>query len=191
MSYFPTLDTNLNHVQALDDLPNQTGGLTAAELKAVFDQAGNDIKDYINGTLLKALESVSAGSSGAEGIGFPPDASFPTVNNVLSALTYLRTIVQSGNVDDNDVYTNAIQDGAVTEPKLATDAVTNAKIKNGEVTPAKCDFTGADLTIGSSSKKLTIDGPLVLSTRAYGDYSDRPVSPEAGQIYFVKVGTTP
>ena len=39
---------NVENVSQLSDLPNSEQGLTAAQLKAVFDQAGVDIKDFIN-----------------------------------------------------------------------------------------------------------------------------------------------
>ena len=49
------LDGDLNIIQKLDDEPNDVGGLTAAELKAKFDEAGNIIKAYINGTLIPEI----------------------------------------------------------------------------------------------------------------------------------------
>ena len=49
------LDGDLNIIQALDDEPNDVGGLTSAELKAKFDEAGNTIKTYINGTLIPEI----------------------------------------------------------------------------------------------------------------------------------------
>lgn len=52
----PKLTTNLNHIQALSDRPNTADGLTSTELKQRFDQAGNDIKDYLNDTLLPELD---------------------------------------------------------------------------------------------------------------------------------------
>lgn len=49
------LTNDLNIVQKLDDEPNDVGGLSAQELKAKFDEAGNIIKDYLNGTLVPEL----------------------------------------------------------------------------------------------------------------------------------------
>ena len=43
--------TDLDNVQALSDSPNETEGLTADQLKAKFDEAGNEIKAYLNNTL--------------------------------------------------------------------------------------------------------------------------------------------
>ena len=51
------LNDDLNIVQALDDEPNDVGGLTAGELKAKFDAAGLVIKDFLNNTLLPQLEA--------------------------------------------------------------------------------------------------------------------------------------
>lgn len=48
----------MNIVSALDDQPNDVGGLTAAELKAKFDEGGNAIKLYLNGTLIAELENL-------------------------------------------------------------------------------------------------------------------------------------
>lgn len=49
------LDGDLNIIQKLDDEPNDVGGLSAAELKAKFDEAGNTIKQYINEKLVPAV----------------------------------------------------------------------------------------------------------------------------------------
>ena len=50
----PKLNDNLNKVSSLPEKPT----LTSAELQAVFDEAGNIIKDYINNTLTGAVESL-------------------------------------------------------------------------------------------------------------------------------------
>lgn len=63
------LDGDLNIIQKLDDEPNDVGGLTSAELKAKFDEAGNTIKTYINETLipeLLAADSTEAARAAAE-----------------------------------------------------------------------------------------------------------------------------
>lgn len=50
-----SLNGDLNIIQKLDDEPNDVGGLTSAQLKAKFDEAGNTIKTYINDTLIPAI----------------------------------------------------------------------------------------------------------------------------------------
>ena len=63
------LDGDLNIIQALDDEPNDVGGLTSAELKAKFDEGTNKIKEYINGTLIPEIlteEATEAARASAE-----------------------------------------------------------------------------------------------------------------------------
>lgn len=47
-------------ISALDDEPNDVGGLSAAELKAKFDEGGQAIKQYINDTLTSQIDSQKA-----------------------------------------------------------------------------------------------------------------------------------
>lgn len=51
----PTLDTDLSIIQKLDDYPNDVGGLSAAELKAKFDEGVLALQTYINTVLIPAL----------------------------------------------------------------------------------------------------------------------------------------
>jgi len=51
----PLFEDDLNIIQKLDDEPNDVGGLTAAELKAEFDAAGNRTKEYINNELIPTI----------------------------------------------------------------------------------------------------------------------------------------
>jgi hypothetical protein len=50
------LTNDLSIIASLDDEPNDEGGLTAAELKAKFDEGGITIKTYINDTLIPGIE---------------------------------------------------------------------------------------------------------------------------------------
>lgn len=54
------LTTDLGVIAALSDLPNATDGLTAAQLKAKFDEGPNDIKTFINNTLTTELDTALA-----------------------------------------------------------------------------------------------------------------------------------
>lgn len=54
------LEGDLNIIQALDDEPNDVGGLTAQELKAKFDEGPNKIKKYLNETLAPELLAEAA-----------------------------------------------------------------------------------------------------------------------------------
>lgn len=54
------LTEDLNIIQALDDEPNDVGGLSSAELKAKFDEAGNAIKNFINDSLIPQVLGADA-----------------------------------------------------------------------------------------------------------------------------------
>ena len=66
------LTKDLNIVQKLDDEPNDVGGLSASELKKKFDEGSLTIQEYINVTLLPALETLGVETSAQlpEGAGF-------------------------------------------------------------------------------------------------------------------------
>ena len=49
---------DMNIIAALDDEPNDVGGLTAAQLKAKFDEGGLALKTFINGTLIPEAEAL-------------------------------------------------------------------------------------------------------------------------------------
>lgn len=53
------LTENLNKVSSLPDRPT----LQSDELKAIFDEAGNSIKDYINEILIEELEKLFSDTS--------------------------------------------------------------------------------------------------------------------------------
>ena len=51
----PTFDEDMDIIQKLDDEPNDVGGLSAEQLKAEFDSAGNKTKDFINNELIPSI----------------------------------------------------------------------------------------------------------------------------------------
>lgn len=79
-------------IAALDDEPNDVGGLTAAQLKAKFDEAGESLKEYLNGTLLAELEDSGAAAS----LGAVLDGEAVNVQKALDDLALAQT--QNGNV---------------------------------------------------------------------------------------------
>lgn len=46
---------DVENISQLSDLPNAEEGYSSAELKAIFDKAGVDIKDFINNSLIPEL----------------------------------------------------------------------------------------------------------------------------------------
>lgn len=86
------LTDDLNIIQKLDDEPNDVGGLTAAELKAKFDEAGNAIQTYLNDTLTTEIDSALSGKT----------STTTTVNGkpLTGNITLTKSDVGLGNVDN-------------------------------------------------------------------------------------------
>ena len=84
----PKFNEDIQIISKLADEPNDVGGLSANELKAKFDEAGNLIKAFINDTLLPYLEA----ATGAGDIGI---ANIPGLNaaaTVQAALQEFKTL---------------------------------------------------------------------------------------------------
>ncbi len=79
-------------IQKLDDEPNDVGGLTADQLKAKFDEAGEAIKEYLNETLLSEL----GGDAAAGALGAMLNGETMSVQEALDLLQMAS--IQSGNV---------------------------------------------------------------------------------------------
>lgn len=51
-------DKDIDYISALGDRPNSDDGLSAAELKARFDAAANDLKDYLNTVVVPFVDDL-------------------------------------------------------------------------------------------------------------------------------------
>ena len=63
----PRLTDDLDVIQKLSDNPNDTDGLSAAELKARFDEAVNIIKAFLNSNLATALDAIEENANKLDG----------------------------------------------------------------------------------------------------------------------------
>ena len=128
----PQLTTDLNIIQALDDEPNDVGGLSSAQLKAKFDEAVGYIKTYINTTLLPYFEGIS----GAGDIGITTVSGIQAATNVQEALEALELNIEGitqGAVADNSITNAKLTANAVDTANIVDDAVTSDKIDDGAV----------------------------------------------------------
>ena len=110
----PRVANKLGTISTLDDRPNDTSGLTAAELKAKFDADSEALKTYLNDTLLPYLESAAA--AGQLGIKTIPGYSAATVQAMLEQIV---TAMQ-------DITQGAVADGSITLAKLAAEVTAAA-----------------------------------------------------------------
>lgn len=111
MGYIPEFTADMDIIQKLDDEPNDVGGLTASELKAKFDEAGNTIKAWINGEFIQPANMILIRAEAAA-----EDAEQHTADQINSWL------------DAHPEATTTVQDGAITANKLAAGAVTADKL---------------------------------------------------------------
>ena len=105
----PRVTDELGTVSTLDDRPNDTGGLTAAELKAKFDADAGTLKDYVNDVFIPFLEGASAAAS----LGITTIPGF-SADNIQTALEQIVQAMQ-------DVTQGSVTDGSITLAKLATE----------------------------------------------------------------------
>ncbi len=107
----PRVTTSLGTVSTLDDRPNDTSGLTAAELKAKFDKDSETLKAYINDILIPFLESSSAAAN--LGISTVTGLSAETVQAALEQIMDTMQGISQG----------AVPNASITLVKLAEDVL--------------------------------------------------------------------
>lgn len=105
----PRVTDELGTVSTLDDRPNDTGGLTAAELKAKFDADAGTLKTYVNDVLIPFLE----GTSAAESLGIATISGF-SADNIQTALEEIIGAMQG-------ITQGSVADGSITLAKLAAE----------------------------------------------------------------------
>jgi hypothetical protein len=145
----PTFTTNMQIIQALADLPNATGGLTAAQLKAKFDEGGEALKLYVNNTLIPALQATTNGASGADQIGATAIAtSGTTVQDILEWLYAQISTITLGQIPD----------GSLTDVKLSNAA--------GQI---KQTVSSLNTSVGTINSTLTTHIADYIRQPGYGD----------------------
>lgn len=93
----PTLDADLSIIQKLDDYPNDIGGLSAAQLKAKFDEGVLALQTYINTVLIPALI--------ASNVSFTPTAAVnaETVQAAIENVQAQLAGISAGTIPNNTV----------------------------------------------------------------------------------------
>jgi hypothetical protein len=161
------ISTNMAIIQALADLPNATGGLSASQLKAKFDEGGEALKTYINNTLIPALAATTNGASGADQIGATQvlAGSGTTVQDILEWLYTQVTNVTLGQIPD----------GSLTDVKLSNAAgqiKATALLKTGDTMTGTLVLNGNPSGDNDATTKLYVDrasvGSEVYAYRNFG-----------------------
>ena len=127
MAEIEKITQDLAVIQKLDDYPNDVGGLTAAQFKAKFDEAGLSLQTYINDVLIPALIAAN--------IPFTPTAGVNEAN-VQAAIANVQAQIVAA-------VAGTIPDGSVTLAKLAQ-----------EVKDALSALQASDTTLGNAVTAL-------------------------------------
>ena len=110
------LTENLNIIQSLADKPTET----ATQLKQKFDEAANDIKTYINGTLTDEVDTLVSGING----------DIASLDNRLDTAEASITEI-SGDITTIEGTLSGLKSGATT--KITIGSTTPGTLDNGEV----------------------------------------------------------
>ena len=152
-------------ISALNDEPNDVAGMTSAELKAKFDEAGQTLKTYINGTLLPGL---TAGN-----VAFTPCVEVPDADNAQDAIKNVQRQIVG-------IVLGQIPDGTVTAAKLSAELQTaiaaKAIVKRFTATvPASGWSNSAPYVCSVSIAEITaLDAPHITRVLSH-DSSDEDI----------------
>jgi hypothetical protein len=152
----------------------------------------DEVRDYINDTLLGEMQNAETGASGAERIGSAAiqNVEGATVRAQIADLKEQIDSISAGSVADGTITEAKLADEAVTEDKLAAGAVTALKIADGAVTAAKLAagaMDGANLVNGSvTGEKIagSAVGPAKIA-----DYAVTEMKLGTGAVTETKIGT--
>lgn len=168
------LTADLNIIQALDDEPNDVGGLTSAQLKAKFDEAGNDIKTFIN-NLIDELAAKTAGASlGAEN----PDGGASTVQAELDSLN--GAVMGAGNVPAGGGTGTLLVKSSAASYDTAWKTLYSILNSLAAVTPASTDKIPLVDVSGGVAGYVTVAallGGISVPGIAFGSYAGTGVTP--------------
>ncbi len=171
-------------IQALDDEPNDVGGLSAEELKAKFDEAGILLQTWINNTFIPALI--------AENLSFKTTTAIPA-STIQAAIENVQSQIASTTL-------GAIPNNSITYQKLADDIVKILTALRTELDTAKDDIvtldekkatkdtaTAASDGLLSKEDKVKLDGIASGATRVLVDTGWSESSVNAIATYVVKL----
>ena len=103
---------DVENISKLDDLPNDVGGLSAAELKATFDKSGVDLKGFLLDLITAIINAVD---DAAKGITFQGVSGDSIQDNTISSEKLMSIPGAEAVTVDN------IRNNAVSEAKLGVE----------------------------------------------------------------------
>lgn len=157
---FTRFTGDLNIHQSLPNEPTTDGGITAEELKRLFDKAPNDLKLALNGLIGQLEDGSSAKSLGADLL----TESDTSENNIQSKLKYLLEQIQG-------VTQGAVADNSITEAKLNSEFLREIK----DLISLGGKYNNPTFSVIDGTTKMAIDN--VLSAYENGTKVDMFINP--------------
>lgn len=175
---------SVTNVQDLSDRPNASDGLSAAELKAKFDETGSDLKTYVNDTLTAEIDT-NVGNNDSHRLGDGSDHADVATN----------TVHTTGDGSDHaDVATNTAK---VSFPEAPIDGVKYARkdgawdslagAGTGDVT-GPASSTDDDLAQFNGTTGKVIKGGLAVTTSLGSPGVDTNIPTEAAVRAAISAG---
>lgn len=179
---FSKITKDMHIIAALDDEPNDVGGLSAAQLKAKFDEGGLALKTFINNWIDAIAAGTAAANIGAKDLNDDTTDLQTALDNLAGAVI--------GTLPDGSVTTAKLHDGAVTTAKIADEAVTDDKVDWATSAIARIEvlsYAGTG-TYGSSNKNtltFTNEPKLVMVLGYFNPYGGAKVEIQSARSAFL------
>lgn len=152
------------------------------QARAQIQSVSNQLRDYINDTLLYALENKTAGQSGAELIGSA------VIDSVTGETVHAQIADIKAQIDS--IVAGTVADGTITEQKLASGAVTQSKITTGAVDTDQIlggAVTAAKIGTGAVNGEKIIDGAVTSAKIGAGAVTETRIG--TGAVTAAKIST--
>lgn len=136
MAFSP--EDGLNNTQHYPTTP-----VSEADARAQVQSVSDQLKAYLNNTLVAQMESTQAGQSGAERMGSAAIANVAGVTVRAQVADVKRQVDEAslGSVSDGAIGTAKLANGAVTKPKLHPDALDWTLVADSGVLGGSGSFT--------------------------------------------------
>ncbi|MFD0673923.1 hypothetical protein [Cohnella sp. GCM10027633] len=152
-------------ISALSDEPNATDGLTATQLKAKFDEAAGLIKDYLNGTVVPAINSSLPDGQYAEDAGSTDSYAITLVPAPSSYFAGMVVRFKANTANTGAATLNVNGLGAKSIKKKVTSDLNTNDIRANQLSEVIYDGNNFQL-FSPSSNTITGDGERIEKGKA-------------------------
>lgn len=160
----PTFDDDVSNIQRLDDEPNDVGGMTAAQLKAEFDKAGETIADYINDTLIPAVlaqDSTEEARQLAEGERVANEIERVSNENARVSAETSRSTAETSRVNAETARAAAETDRQTAEQLRANAETARANAETGRANAEETRVSNESARVDAESGRVSAESSRV------------------------------